>query len=128
MKAKGGGVLRHFTPCPMPFTAGVDVFAQNIRKELNPYVFPPFGMVFPVLSFLKEQEIPVCTCILPYRQPVSVWQPLVEEFKISSVVLGLQGEKGVIRVPTKKGYVLDNKGLKWALIAYRLTFSENKPV
>lgn len=44
------------------------------------------------------------------------------------MVLGLQGEKGVIRVPTKKGYVLDNKGLKWALIAYRLTFSENKPV
>lgn len=128
MKAKGGGVLRHFTPCPMPFTAGVDVFAQNIRKELNPYVFPPFGMVFPVLSFLKEQEIPVCTCILPYRQPVPVWQPLVEECKISSVVLGWQGEKGVIRVPTKKGYVLDNKGLKWALIAYRLTFSENKPV
>ena len=57
-----------------------------------------------------------------------VWQPLVEECKISSMVLGWQGEKGVIRVPTKKGYVLDNKGLKWELIAYRLTFSENKPV
>lgn len=80
-------MFRHFTPCPMTFTAGVDVFAQNIQKELNPYAFSPFCMAFPVLSFLKEQKIPVL-CILPYLQPVPVWQPLVERCKISSLVLG----------------------------------------
>lgn len=70
----------------------VDVFAQNIRKELNLYVFPTFGMVFPVLSFFKEQKIPVCTCFLPYLQAVPVWQTLVERCKISSLVFGWQEE------------------------------------
>lgn len=41
-------MFRHFTPCPMTLTAGVDVFAQNIQKELNPYAFSPFCMAFPV--------------------------------------------------------------------------------
>lgn len=102
MKAKGGGVLRHFTPCPMPLFAGVDVFAQNIRKELNPYVFLHLVWFFQFYHFLKKQEISVFTCILPYIQPVPICHPLVERCNISSLVLGWQGENGAIRVPTKK--------------------------
>lgn len=81
-----------------------------------------------MLSKVAEKFLYVQSCILRYSQPVPVWQPLVERCKISSVVSGWQGEKGVIRVPTKNGYVLDKKELKWALTAYRLTFLKNTPV
>jgi hypothetical protein len=63
-------LLRHFTPWSMSLTAGVDVFAQDLAQESNPYVFPPYGMIFPVLSLLKEQKVPLCTCVLPCIQPV----------------------------------------------------------
>ena len=122
MTDKAGEPLRHFTPCPMPQSAGVDLFAQDLKGEVNCYVFPPFGMIFPVLAFLREQRMSGCTCVLPDFQPRPQWFPLLEDCKVSSVVLGEKGDRGVLRVPTKRGFVEDGKGLKWSLIAYRLSF------
>lgn len=75
-----------------------------------------------VLGKVAENFLYVQLCIRRYSHSVLVWQPLVERCKISSVLSGWQGGKGVNRVATKKGFVLDKKGLKWALTAYRLTF------
>lgn len=46
--------LRHITPWPTPETAGVNVFSQDLTKESNPYVYPPFVLIFPLLNFLRE--------------------------------------------------------------------------
>lgn len=72
IKAANGQMLRHFTRCPMPFSEGVDIFAQNLSKKVNSYVFPPFGMIFPVISYLKEQNVRYFTCVIPYLQAVLV--------------------------------------------------------
>lgn len=50
MRSKGGVPLKHFTPWATPLSAGINMFCQDIRGETNPYVFPPFGLVF--LSFV----------------------------------------------------------------------------
>lgn len=103
-------------------SAGVYIFAQDLSEEINPYVFPPFGVIFPVISYLKEQNVRYCTCVVPFLQPVPVWLLLLKSFMESSVLLGQKGEKGEIKVPSRKGVVLDDRGLKWTLIAYRLFF------
>ncbi|XP_062568476.1 uncharacterized protein LOC134230659 [Saccostrea cucullata] len=59
MKTPEGVPLRHFTPSPSPFSAGVNVFAQDIIKEENPYVNPPFNIILPLLKFLKDQHAEV---------------------------------------------------------------------
>lgn len=38
---------------PMLITAEVDVFGQNIRNELNTYVFPPFWYGFSILIIFE---------------------------------------------------------------------------
>lgn len=47
---------------------------------------------------------------------------------MSSIVLGCQGGggEGIIRFPTKKECALDNRGLKWPMFVYELSFSKNK--
>ena len=75
MTDRAGEPLRHFTPCPMPRLAGVDLCAQYLKEEVNCYVFPPFGMIFPVLAFLREQRVSGCTCVLPDFQPRPQWFP-----------------------------------------------------
>lgn len=49
MRDKHGVPLRHFTPYPTPLSAGVNVFVQKIETGANPYVFPPFGLIFPLI-------------------------------------------------------------------------------
>lgn len=95
MKAANCQILRRFTPCPMSFSAGVDIFAQDLSKEISHYVYSPFGMVFPVITLLKKQYVRYCSCIIPYIQPVLVWLLSLTSFMQSSVLLGRKGEKGV---------------------------------
>ena len=45
-----GEMLRHFTPFITLHSSGVNVFAQTISAAENPYVFPPFLLVGPLLS------------------------------------------------------------------------------
>ena len=46
---KQGTPLRHFTPYPMPGSAGVNVVNQDLSTcdgvNINAYVFPPFSMI-----------------------------------------------------------------------------------
>lgn len=75
MKDRYGKMLRHFTPYPTILSDGVNVFVQNVNEEENPYVFPPFQMIFPLLKLLKEQNVKCCTMVLPMFQEKPIWWP-----------------------------------------------------
>jgi hypothetical protein len=122
MKSKEGISLKHFTPWPTPFSAGVNMFCQNIRGEANPYVFPPYGLIFPVLCFLEQHKV-VSTIIVPKIEPLPMWWPKLVTNSIGSLCIGVIGQKGVVNVPSKKGFVLDSVGLRWPLFAFRVSFS-----
>ena len=121
MKSKDGTGLRHFTPFPTPSSSGVNVFAHNLSGE-NAYVYPPFALIHPVLLWLKEQKVGLCTCVVPLMRPLPVWWPLIRNHEVMRVIIGSSGDKAVIRVPSKRGFILDNKGLRWSLVAFRLLF------
>ncbi|CAG2201248.1 unnamed protein product [Mytilus edulis] len=87
MKSSTGVPLKHFTPWPTPCSAGVNLFSQNLRSEQNPYVYPPFVLVFPVLSLLREQGIS-CTIIVPEMRPLPIWWPILKYYSVESVCLG----------------------------------------
>lgn len=119
MTSENGIPLRHFTPWPTPDSAGVNVFAQHLVQEKNPYVFPPFGLVFPVLCLLKEQGVSA-TVIVPEIHPLPVWWPMLQMYREDSLELGVRGDKTVLKMPSKHGFILDTKGLKWSLHAFRV--------
>lgn len=117
-----GQPLRHFTPWETPHTAGVDVFAQQIPLEQNPYVFPPKPMVSPVLHFLEEQQVPACTMVIliPVFKPH--WWPKILMHQVSRLTLGRRGDKGKLVYPSKRGWTIDELGLSEDLVAFRLSF------
>lgn len=57
--------------------------AQDLSKEMNSYVFPLFRMTFPMISYLKEQNVGYFTCAIAYLQPV-LWFffTVIEKFYI----------------------------------------------
>jgi hypothetical protein len=122
MKDEYGQPLRHFTPTPTPESVGVNLFAQDIRYEVNPYVFPPSSMILPVIKFLIESGVEWCTFVISLVSAAPIWMPIVKVYVVSSLCLGRVGQKGVLMMPTKKGFVLDDQGLTYPLFVYRLRF------
>ncbi|MES9881504.1 MAG: reverse transcriptase domain-containing protein [Sedimenticola sp.] len=122
MNSHLGTPLRHFTPAPSPGTSGVNVFAQRISNEDNPYVFPPFNLITPLIRLLQEQSVQACTLVAPVMTPKPVWWPLLQSHSSASVKIGRRGETGVILIPTKRGYIPDKVGLKYDLQAFRVHF------
>ena len=43
-------------------------------------------------------------------------------WSIGPLCLGGKGEKCVVKVPSGKGFVLENVGLRWSLFAFRVSF------
>ena len=123
MCSASGELLKHFTPFPTPLSAGVNLFAQDLSNVGNCYVFPPFNLCCATLCYLRERCVPFCTLVTPFFQELPVWWPMLEMFSTSRLCLGRKGQLGVILVPTKKGFVPENKGLRWDLYAYRLSFT-----
>ncbi len=117
---RDGRPLRHFTPCPTPESAGVNVFSQNLRLEDNPYCYPPFALIGPFLAYLFETGIPGCTVVLPVMFPRPVWWPRLSAMSVARRRLGQRGEQGVIWVPTKGGFIPDAFGLKYELWVCRV--------
>lgn len=118
-----GEKLRHFTQGPSPLSSGINVFSQDVSLEDNPYVFPPFCLISVLLKFLESQRVKKCTVVVPEIVPTPVWWPLFWLYVESFIVLGNKGDTGVLKLPSKQGFVLDKVGLKWKLIAGRLSFS-----
>ena len=113
--------LRHFTPSPSMSSAGVNMFAQDVSSEINPYVFPPFCMVSAALKFLADQQPKTCTFVYPRMHPTPLWWILMQKSTRSSFVLGKKGDKSVILGPTKLGYT--PRSLDHDLIVAKLAFS-----
>lgn len=99
------------------------MFAQELSKEVNPYVFPPFSLILPILCLLREHRLPRCTLVVPSMTPKPVWWPLLMPFCIASIKLGGKGDKNILMCPSKLGFTHDRVGLKWDLKAYRMDFS-----
>ena len=96
------------------------MFAQNISQQENCYAFPPFNLLVPLIGLINECQI-VCTVIVPAYDITPVWMPLIVGMMQDALILGLKGQKGVLRYPSKKGYVPDRYGLPWNLWALRLS-------
>ena len=121
MHSASGALLKHYTPNPTPKSSGVNLFAQNISEDVNPYVFLPFNRIFPTFNYLRQQHVRWCTFIVPKFEDLPVWWPMFQQTVSSAVCLGRQGDRGELLVPTKKGFVADYKGLRWNLYAFRLS-------
>lgn len=91
--------------------------------ETNPYCFPPFALIAPLLSLLKEQKVRRCTLILP-QDPSKTWFSILRQHTSDSRILGAVSEKGVVWYPGPRGYHPDTKGLEIPLYAFRLGFSD----
>lgn len=83
-------------------------------------MYPPFTLIHPVLNFLKEQGV-ACIIVVPMMNSLPIWWPKLVSYSINSVCLGLKGAKGVVRIPRRKGFVLDSVGLRWPLFAFRVS-------
>ena len=104
---RSGSLLPHFTPFPSPDSRGVNLFSQNLLETedmSNPYVFPPFGLVGPVLKFLYSFQIPF-TIVVPELCPYPYWWPELMARSSARICLGSESTMGAILVPSKEGYV-----------------------
>ncbi len=118
-----GRMLKHFTPFPTPLSDGVNVFAQDLGGERNPYAYPPFCMVFPLLRHLSQSGVRACTLVVPRLHPTPVWWPFLLSYATSLHCLGQRGDLGVIHVPSTNGLVSDAKGLRQDLLVVRCVFT-----
>ena len=100
--------LPHFTPCPTPASTGVNFFAQTIGSPAklweNPFIFPPFNLVGPVLRHLLPR-CKVFTIVVPASSPKPVWWPLLQASSIDMLTLGVQGDRSILLSPSKNGFV-----------------------
>lgn len=116
-----GSKVKHYTKDPTPLSDGINIFSQELSQEENAYVFPPFAIIFPVLKYLQEQKCKLCTFIVPnFSSPM--WKPFLMRYCLKCYIIGRKGQTGVLKFPSKNGYSIDEKGLKWDLMAYRLRF------
>ena len=106
MKNKDGIPLPHFTPFPSPDSNGVNVFSQDLREfpsMSNPYVFPPFSLIGPLMKFLLSFKIPF-TIVVPEFVPHRYWWVELNARCSGKICLGTQGDLSVLLSPSKSGY------------------------
>lgn len=119
---RDGVPLKHFTPHPTPHSAGTNLFAQDLSQAARPYCYPPICLIGPLLRYLRESGVECCTVVVPDMSPRPVWWPELWHLSQNTIVLGQRGQKGVLHVPTKQGYVRDAFGLRWGLLAHDMKF------
>jgi hypothetical protein len=107
MRAADGSALPHFTPWPLPDSAGVNLFAQRLSSIENYYCFPPYCLVSSVLAFiLGEMDRPLrVSLVVPRLSPLPVWWPNLVHFGSRHVTLGDRGDEHIIEAPSKRGFV-----------------------
>ena len=103
---KDGGPLPHFTPRPSANSQGVNVFAQDLElaeNMSNPYVFPPFGLIGPVLKYLFGFQFSF-SIVVPELRPLPYWWPGLVARSKRRILLGNQGDFDTILSPTRDGF------------------------
>lgn len=118
-----GRILPFFSPYPCPFCSGVNIFAQMVQPSTiglfeNPYVFPPIGLIAPVLEFLKSLHLSF-TMVVPDVLPRRHWWPVLCAISESRALLAPARSVGALLVPSKEGY-RDNWPLPWDLWVFRV--------
>ena len=113
-----GQPLKHYTPFFTPLSSGVNVFAQAIQRNENPYVFPPFVLVGPLLKFLSKCEASF-TIIVPKLYPLPYWWPILRSRCQSSLKLGNKGQSHILLFPSARGGFSHSRCLPWDLFAFR---------
>ena len=119
MKTKEGLPLKHYTPYDTPGSSGTNMFAQSIRKTENCYVFPPISLIIPVIRFILESGVS-CTVVVPSVANISMWLPSFQECIADAFIIGFEGQKNVLKYPSKNGFVNDKFGLPWNLWCLRI--------
>jgi hypothetical protein len=115
-----GNPLPHYTPYPLPNSAGVNVLSQSLSADQNYYCFPPFCMLGPVVAFLLQEcpsDIKV-TLVVPRMNPLPAWWPALVHRSKDSIVLGKLGNVHVIEAPGAQGFMPHK--LHHILVAYRI--------
>ena len=103
---RDGVQLPHFSPSLSPRSQAVNLFCQDLGKMdnmYNPYVFPPFGLLGPVLKFLYRFGIPFIVVVLVYLLRPYWWLELMARYS-DDICLGALGDMGVLQAPSRSGY------------------------
>lgn len=118
-----GHRLPFFSECPIPESAGVNVFAQTptfAQAELfaNPYVFPPICLIPHVLKYLNGLHL-TYTVVIPDVSPRKFWWPLLSSTSSSCYMLATKGSSGALLTPTKHGFT-DSWPIPWDIWVFRI--------
>ena len=68
----------------------------------------------------------LCTVIVPIDDATPVWFPAFFPSINDAFVIGHKGHRGILKIPTRQGYVHDKYGLSCNLMAIR--FNDKKPI
>ena len=120
MQDRSGRPLRFFSPTPCIQAAGTNVFAQTVPPYENPYVFPPFVLIGPLLRFLSQQRCSF-TIVVPDLYPRRFWWPIVSRAAHSSFQLGRKGNPSTLLFPSRSSQeTWEARPLPWDLWAFRI--------
>ena len=103
---RDGVRLPHFSPTLSPRSQGENLFCQDLGKMdnmSNPYVFPPFALLGPVLTFLYRFGIPF-TVVVPVYFSSPFWWPELMACSAAGICLGAFGDMGVLQAPSRSAY------------------------
>ena len=96
-----GNRLPHFTPCHTPESSGINVFAQRLPSVGNPFVFPPFVLIGPLLRFFIDSHYHrPFTIIVPDIQPRRYWWAFLQATSVDRFLLGRKGDDFVLFLPS----------------------------
>ena len=107
--------LPFFSPFPCPQSASTNVFAQNIARQENAYVFPPFLLIGPLFRSF------IFTIIVPDSSPRKYWWPLVFCRALCAYKLASKGNNNILLFPAKSGSSpWASHPLQWDLWAFQI--------
>lgn len=106
-EGQAGRSTETFQAFPNPGSTGVNVFDQDLRDcdgvKVNAYVFPPFGLIFPLLRLFLSQEV-VATLVVPKLSPLPLWWPVLKSMTQKMFFLARKGCTDALLFPSKDGF------------------------
>ena len=101
--------LPHFSPWLTQYSQGTNLFSQDMFDDSrhdfsNPYLYPPFALVAPALTFVSQSRRPF-TIVDPGSSPKQFWWPVLMAMSSSVICLAREGDLDVLLFPSKEGFV-----------------------